>query len=148
MKKVPKKTACVIWDEAVKGVLRVKSKKPRAPNRDDVDEKIKYLIDEIHKRFSYEKCLITAGVSENIPHSLLVLLVPKDSNDITVGNLDYHYLMYQHGKYGAYEFMCKVEALFYALLDEFDKLVDFIFTGNFERKECDVYESAHSVSAF
>ena len=141
MKKNEKINTCHV-DEALenRNAPRMKVCKPRKPNKADLDEKIKTMVDEILNKYNYEKCIATVGESENIPPSLLVLLVPTDSNDLAVWNLDYHYHLYQQGKYGAYEFLCKVEALFVALVKEFDELVDFFLTGSIERKERNGYE--------
>ena len=142
MKKDEKINNCHVGHEATKnkGVPRAKVYKPRKVMKTDVDDKIKTMINKILDKYTYEKCMLIAGTSENIPTSLLALLVPSDFNDLSVWNLAYHYRMYQHGKYDVYEFLCKVESLFNSLSREFDDLAEFFWTGRIERKEENGYE--------
>lgn len=129
-------------NEAIKNkdVLKEKTHRLKKISKADIDEKIKTMMDEIHSKYTYEKCMDIVHNSEIIPFSLIVLLVPNEYNDFAVWNLDYHYNQYQHGNYKAYEFLCKVEALFVALVKEFDNLVDFVLTGSIKNKEDFEYE--------
>ena len=102
-----------------------------------VNEKITSLIDEIHERFTEEKCLILVGDTKEIPESLRELLNGSGVNGLACCNLDYNYLMYKRGKYDAYQFMCDIEKLFSELNREFKELVEFVAYGHIERKEVD-----------
>ena len=137
-----KKDNCHVAHEAIKGknVRKVKVYKPRKHDKVYVDEKIKTMVNEILNKYSYDKCLAVAGNSENIPASLLMLLVPTDSDELAVWNIDYHYRMYKNGDYDAYEFMCRIESLFDSLSKEFDDLIEFFLTGRIKRKEENGYE--------
>lgn len=116
-------------------VPRLISRESNKYNKNDIENAIEKMIDEINDKYTYEMCLLIVGTPEDIPESLYELLKGSGINGLACWNLDFSYLEYKRRKYDAYEFMCTVDLLLSALIGEFDKLIDFFLIGNIDRKE-------------
>lgn len=119
----------------------------------EIDKAIKYMIDEINEKFTYEKCLDITGNQRNITDNLYKLLKGSGYNGISVDSLAKNYLYYKSGKYDAYEFMCDIEGLLDSIICEFADLEvietlacefadleEWLFTGKITRSEVKNYE--------
>lgn len=132
-------------DESVKtkDFSAEKTKKNRRGLTDkEIDERIRSLVEVILREYNYKKCLVIVGDPDDIPESTNDLLAGKGVYGFNCKNLGKKFKKYQDGKYDAYMFMCAVEKLFDKLVEQFDKLEDFIVDGilNNSNKEDYDYE--------
>lgn len=117
-------------------------------NNEEIEKAIKYIMEEINEKFTYEKCLDITGNQRNMSDKLYKLLKGSGNNGVSVESINKDYLYYKSGKYDAYEFMCDIEGLLDSIICEiadleimdslvcgFADLEEWLFTGKITRME-------------
>ena len=137
-----KRNGKISIDQMVQDVKNIAPQIPTISIRDDIDIKVKRMIDKIKNNYTYDKCVVIVGDPDVIPDTLRELIIGNGINGINARNVDVYYIRYQRGDYDAFQFLCDIEALLTALVTGFDSLVDLCLANNnnYKGKEAPDYE--------